>query len=167
METKAPNYTNAGKRLGKPAHGHVLWMRENGCRDNPSGSFSGGTTQIHSIPTFSCTTAQHAPGCRSVRRSQVLPSWYNLLLVFRSGPCYVHCSGWSLVCPLVSCIWQFQWREKDVSGPKQSVNSSLRSRMQSVFCDMYMWAAKSFAAGKVRAQTHTYTHTLSLTYCIT
>lgn len=35
-------------------------MRGNGCGDNPSGSFSGETTQIHSIPAFSSTLKVHA-----------------------------------------------------------------------------------------------------------
>lgn len=39
-------------------------MRENGCRDNPSGSFRGETTQIHSIPSFSPTIGLRTLGCQ-------------------------------------------------------------------------------------------------------
>lgn len=42
-------------------------MRGNGCEDNPSGSFSGETTQIHSIPAFSLTISPRTLGCRFMR----------------------------------------------------------------------------------------------------
>lgn len=42
----------------------MLWMWESGCRDNPSGSFSGETTQIHCVPAFSSTIGPRTLGCQ-------------------------------------------------------------------------------------------------------
>lgn len=60
-----------------------------GCRDIPSGSFSGETTQILSIPAFSSTIGPRTLGCQFMSMSYVLlvclsvdVSIYNLLPLF-------------------------------------------------------------------------------------
>lgn len=155
METKAPNYTNAGERLGEPAHGHVLWMRENGCRDNPSGSFRGGphryTPSQRSAPPPRRTHRGAAP-CADPN-SSYNPLWW----VFRREPCCVHCSGWSSVCPLLHVSVPVRRKRRlSVSGEKHVCHLPLLPDAVCNLRHVHVGGQKLCCRGGQGTHTHTF-----------
>ena len=139
----------------------MLWMRENGCRDNPSGAFSGETTQIHSIPAFSSTIGPRTLGCQFMCMSYVplvcLSVYVSTNYLF---PMFLKSSSQTLA--LTSCLHvQFPFERQVTTSNEASTSRtptwdwspsslsflySMIIPVSNVFLYLYiqMWAKKTF-----------------------